>query len=214
MFIDEPLLYTEYMTIIDISLPIHPSMPIYPGNEPTRFEKIVKPSGSQLTTMTFDTHAGTHIDAPTHAGLEGSIDAFPLEAFYGPVRVIEILETELITAEQLKPHAIHAEERILLKTDNSLRGHDTFHETWTALSSEAADYLAKQGVALVGIDWFGIKQKGAPDNGAHTALLSQQIPILEGITLADVTPGEYTLSAFPVAYIGVDGAQTRAVLIG
>jgi arylformamidase len=115
--------------------------------------------------------------------------------------------------QHLIDHTIERGERILLKTDNSTRGHDAFHETWTALSSEAAQYLAEQGVALVGIDWFGIKQKGAPDNGAHTALLSQHIPILEGITLKDVQPGQYTLVAFPIAYKGVDGAQTRAVLI-
>lgn len=201
------------MTIIDISLPIHPRMPIYPGNQPTHFERTVKPSGSQLTTMTFDSHAGTHIDAPAHAGLEGSTEVFPLEAFYGPVRVIEIFNTELIQAKHLHEHHITDGERILLKTDNSLRGHDTFYETWTALSSEAAAYLAQRNVALVGIDWFGIKQKGAPDNGAHTELLSRNIPILEGITLRGITPGEYTLSAFPVAYVDVDGAQTRAVLI-
>ncbi len=201
------------MTIIDISLPIHPGMPVYPGNQVTLFEKSVKPSGSQLTTMTLDSHAGTHIDAPSHAGLEGSTEIFPLTAFYGPVRVLEFLDTDLISSEHLKDHEISEGERILFKTDNSIRGHDTFHETWTALSSEAAAYLAERNVALVGIDWFGIKQKGAPDNGAHTELLSRNIPILEGITLRDVEPGLYTLAAFPVAYVGVDGAQARAVLI-
>jgi len=201
------------MTIIDISLPIHPNMPIYPGNQPTTFETTIKPSGSQLTTMTFDSHAGTHIDAPAHAGLEGSTEVFGLEAFYGPVRVITIKNTALIEKRHLADQDVKAGERILLKTDNSARGHDLFHDSWTALSSEAAAFLASKKVALVGIDWFGIKQKGASDNGAHTELLSQRIPILEGITLANVKPGSYTLSAFPVAYLGADGAQTRAVLI-
>ena len=201
------------MHIIDISLPIHPNMPIYPGNQPTTFETTIKPSGSQLTTMTFDSHAGTHIDAPAHAGLEGSTEIFALETFYGPARVILIEDTPLIEKHHLADRDIKAGERILLKTDNSARGHDTFHDSWTALSSEAAEYLASKKVALVGIDWFGIKQKDAPDNGAHTELLSKHIPILEGITLKDVQPGVYTLAALPVAYIGIDGAQARAVLI-
>ena len=201
------------MNIIDISLPIHPNIPIYPGNQPTEFNKIVKPSGSQLTAMTFDSHAGTHVDAPAHAGLEGSTEVFPLETFYGLARVIAIENTPLITKKHLLDQDIQAGERILFKTDNSTRGHDIFHDSWTALSSEAAAFLASKKVALVGIDWFGIKQKGAPDNGAHTELLSKQIPILEGITLKNAEPGTYILSAFPVAYLGVDGAQTRAVLI-
>jgi len=207
------LIYTKHMTIIDISLPIHPNMPIYPGNQPTEFQKTIKPSGSQLTTMTFDSHAGTHIDAPAHAGLPGTTEIFPLEVFYGPARVIEVLGVELITKYHLTEKEILPGERILFKTDNSLRGHDIFHDTWTALSSDAAEYLAQQNVALVGIDWFGIKQKGAPDNGAHTELLSKNIPILEGISLVDVEPGNYLLSALPIAYLGVDGAQVRAVLI-
>ena len=201
-------------TLIDISLPVHPTMPIYPGNLPTSFDTTIKPSGSQLTTITIDSHAGTHIDAPNHAGLEnGTIDSYPLEYFYGPCRVIELLGIDLITPEHLVDKNISAGERILFKTDNSLRDFDTFYETWAALSSDAARYLAEQQVTLVGIDWFGIKQKGAPDNGAHTELLKQNIPILEGIDLSHVSPGTYTLSAFPLAYQGIDGAPARAVLI-
>jgi len=200
--------------IIDISLPVHPNMPIYPGNKPTAFTPIVKPSGSQLTSITIDSHAGTHIDAPSHAGITNkTMDDFELETFYGPARVIEIYNEALITAKDLENENIQAGERILFKTDNSLRGFEAFHDTWTALSSDAATYLADIGVKLVGIDWFGIKQKDAPDNGAHTNLLERGIPILEGIDLSGAEEGTYTLSAFPVAYQGIDGAPARAVLI-
>lgn len=179
----------------------------------TTFEKITKPSGSQLTTITFDSHAGTHIDGPSHAGLEGDVDMFPLDVFYGECRVIELLNTSLITKEHLVDKNIVNGERILFKTDNSLRGYEEFYDNWTALSGEAASYLAEQKVALVGIDWFGVKQKGAPDNTAHTALLGNGIPILEGIDLGRVSEGTYILSALPVAYRGIDGAHARAVLI-
>lgn len=199
--------------IIDISLPIHGDMPIYPGNQVTELHKVTKPSGSQLTTVTLDSHAGTHIDGPSHAGLDGGVDVFTLETFYGPCRVIELLDTPLVTAQHLNRLSLQPGERVLFKTDNSLRGYDDFHDTWTALSSDAAAYLATQKVALVGIDWFGIKQKGAADNGAHTELLKHNIPILEGIDLSKVTPGKYTLAAFPLPYQGIDGAQCRAVLL-
>ncbi len=199
--------------IIDISLPVHPSMPIYPGNQATEFKTIIKPSGSRLTTITIDSHAGTHIDAPSHAGLNESIDIYSLEAFYGPCRVIELLNTPLITVGDLIDKHIKNGERILFKTDNSTRGFEAFHETWTALSSEAALFLAEEHVALVGIDWFGVKQKGALDNIAHTALLEKGIPILEGLDLEAAEAGEYTLVAFPIAYQGIDGAPTRAILI-
>ena len=201
------------MTLIDISLPIHPTMPIYPGNQETTFEKIVKPSGSELTTITIDSHAGTHVDAPTHAGLEGTVEDYSLEAFYGPCRVIELLGTNLISISDVSDKNIQADERILFKTDNSLRGFAEFYDTWTAVSPEAATYLADLGITLVGIDWFGIKQKGAPNNIAHTAFLEKNIPILEGIDLSKVDAGTYTLVALPVAFQGIDGAPVRAALI-
>jgi len=199
--------------IIDISLPIHPNMPIYPGDQETVFETTIKPSGSQLTKITIGSHAGTHIDAPSHAGLVGSIDDYSLEAFYGECRVIEVLDVDVITVADVAALDISAGERILFKTDNSARGYEVFHDSWTALSSEAASYLASCGVALIGIDWFGVKQKGAPDNGAHTELLSKGIPILEGIDLSEVAGGIYVLSALPMSYQGIDGAGVRAVLI-
>ena len=136
-----------------------------------------------------------------------------METFYGECRVIEILDTPLITKEHLFDKNIATGERILFKTDNSLRGYDEFYDTWTALSGDASTYLAEQGIVLVGIDWFGVKQKGAPDNTAHTALLGNNIPILEGIDLSKVSEGTSILSALPVAYQGLDGAHTRAVLI-
>jgi len=200
--------------IIDISLPVHPDMPTYPGNQPTYFEHVVKPSGSQLTNITIDSHAGTHIDAPSHAGIANqTMDDYTLDVFYGPVRVIEIFNEPLISVDDLRNENIQAGERVLFKTDNSLRGFEAFHDDWTALSSDAATYLAESGVILVGIDWFGIKQKGAPDNGAHTELLKHGIPILEGIDLSRADEGTYILSAFPIAYQGIDGAPARAVLI-
>lgn len=201
------------VTIIDISLPIHPAMPVYPGNQMTKFDIFKKPSGSQLTSISFDSHTGTHIDAPSHAGLDGDIESFPLELFYGECRVIEILHTPLITKDHLSSLHISAGERILFRTDNSVRGYDAFYDNWTALSSDAAEYLASRGVRLVGIDWFGIKQKDAADNGAHTKLLEAGIPVLEGLNLKDAATGTYLLSAFPISYQHIDGAQTRAVLI-
>lgn len=200
--------------IIDISIPVHPAMPIYPGDQTTEFDTFLKPSGSQLTKVTMGSHAGTHIDGPSHsiAGDKRGVDVYDLGAFYGLCRVIEIDGKE-IDRDSLVDYNIQAGERILFKTANSRRGYEKFYNSWVGITSDAAEYLAGQHISLVGVDWFGIKQKGAVDNLAHTALLSKKIPILEGLDLAKVEPGEYTLAAFPIAYQQVDGAPARAVLI-
>ena len=203
------------MRLIDISLPLHADMPVYPGDRPTELRAETKPSGSRLTTITMGSHAGTHVDGPSHAGLgEAGTDSFALEAFYGPARVVAI-EGASIGVAELETKAIERGDRVLFQTANSTRGYDEFYTTWVGLSAEGAAYLAGIGVTLVGIDWWGIKQPKplATDNRAHTELLGRGIPILEGLNLCDVDEGRYTLSALPLAFRALDGAPTRAVLI-
>lgn len=203
--------------IIDISLPITEDMPVYPGNKETKITAVPSASGtSVLSEVSMTSHAGTHIDAPNHVQGGGNvgIDGLPLDKFYGPCRVLDLTDCQRsISREILEKHAIQSGERILFKTSNSVRGFDTFYDDYVYLEGEAAQYLAECGVYLVGIDALSIKQRGSKDNTAHTALLSKNIPIIEGLNLADAEPGEYTLAAFPLAFKGIDGSPTRAVLI-
>ena len=202
--------------IIDISIPLSPSTIVYPGNPAIEIEEIrSEASHSIISQITSGSHNGTHIDAPRHAIPEGiSITDLPLDVFMGPCRVIDCTnEVGSVSGQLLESHVISEGERILLKTSNSNRGYDVFHPDFVYLSPEGAQYLSEQGVALVGIDSLSIKQKGSTDNRPHTLLLEKHIPIIEGIDLSQVEPGEYTLIAFPLKYIGLDGAPTRAVLM-
>jgi arylformamidase len=203
--------------IIDISLPITAAMPVYPGTAETKISTVKSASGtSTLSEITMTTHAGTHIDAPNHVQGGGSvgIDEMPLSAFYGACRVLDMTAcSSSISIDDLQAHDIQGGERILLKTNNSVRGFNVFYDDYVYLESNAAQHLGSIGVALVGIDALSIKQRGAKDNTAHTALLSRGIPIIEGVNLANVEQGDYTLVAFPLAFQGIDGSPTRAVLV-
>ena len=70
-----------------------------------------------------------------------------------------------------------------------------------------------KNLKLIGIDSLSIKKRGLPDNRAHSELLSKGVPILEGLNLKEVEEGEYTLIALPLAFTGIDGSPTRAVLV-
>lgn len=202
--------------IIDISLPISANMPTYPGTAPTQIKEVLSASGtSVLSEIALTSHAGTHIDAPSHS-VPGaaSIDAVTLDHFIGLCRVLDMTSCKhAITKQDLEPQAIKAGERILLKTNNSSRGFDTFYDDYVYLEGEAAAYLASMGVLVVGIDALSIKQRGAKDNMAHTALLAKNIPIIEGLNFATVTAGTYKLIALPLAFQGIDGSPVRAVLV-
>ncbi len=202
--------------LIDISLPLMAGMPVYPGTAETIITKVPSGSGSSvLSEISFTSHAGTHIDAPSHSLTDSkNIDDLDLGIFYGPCRVLDLTDCATsITTNDLASHDIQRGERVLFKTTNSLRGFSRFYDDYVYLEGQTANYLAELGTKLVGIDALSIKKRGLKDNTAHTALLTKDIPILEGLDLSKVDAGIYTLCAFPLAFRGLDGSPTRAVLI-
>jgi len=205
-----------YSQIIDISLPLQSGTIVYPGNPPIEIEEIKSEvSGSVLSKIQFGSHSGTHIDAQKHVINGGkSLDQIPLETFVGPCRVIDCtLDEGSVKVETLQKNNIQKNDRILLKTSNSSRGFETFYDDYVFVSPEASKYLADTEVALVAIDYLSIKQRGSKDNTPHTNILEKNIPIVEGVDLSKVEPGEYDLVILPLEFMNIDGAPARAVLL-
>ena len=202
-------------SIVDISRPLHRNTIIYPGNPPIRIRSL-KSATSYLSEITLGSHTGTHVDSPRHADRRGiGIDRLPLGAFIGRCRVLDLTSVRsAITQNDLRKFRIGAGERILLKTKNSSRGFAHWRDDYIWLTSEAAAFLAKRRIALLGVDSLSVKQRGNPDNRPHTELLRRRIPILEGLDLSRVRPGRYQLICLPLKFVGLDGAPARAVLVG
>ncbi|MBI1863289.1 cyclase family protein [Candidatus Microgenomates bacterium] len=206
----------EYSTIIDISVGLHEKTVVYPGTPAFLAEPTVsRATGSRLTKLTMSTHFGTHLDAPLHADAHGkSITDLPLNHFIGTCRVVDGSQAAVnISLSDAQQWEVQKRERILIKTSNSARGLDTFYPDFTYVSPAAANYLASRDIALIGIDYYSIKQKGSTDNTPHTAFLLKNIPIIEGINLKNVEAGEYILVALPLKLHGVDGSPCRAILL-
>ncbi len=209
------------MKIIDISIPLNNKTVVYPENVAlsVSVHHSMPEYDTALSSITMGSHTGTHVDAPVHA-IEGAIalDKIPLENFVGPCRVFDFssFEEEAVTKEMLAVKNIKKGERILLKTRNSsriMRGMETFYDDFIYLDGDAADYLRDIGVTLVGIDALSIKKRGSKDHRPHLSLLSKNIPIIEGLSLADVSEGEYELVFLPLKFTDIDGAPGRAILI-
>src|ERR1043166_10274362 len=85
------------MKIYDITVPIHSTMPVYEGDPGVKIDAwsaFAKGDSSNVTTLNFGAHTGTHVDAPAHF-IEGArrIDALSLEVLIGQARVIRVAET-------------------------------------------------------------------------------------------------------------------------
>jgi arylformamidase len=206
---------------LDVSAPIDPqTTPVYPGNAPIKLEfqrQFDRGDKLTLSTYSFGAHTGTHVDAPLHFIKGGaSIDKVPVERFIGPVRVIDCsAEARVIDAAELNKHDWHGARRIFFRTRNSRNGWMTdpkFHEDFTYLAPDAAQLLADAGVELVGIDYLSIEIFNAPDPRTHHILLGKGIPVVEGLWLTDVQPGDYALILLPLRVSGHEAAPARAFL--
>lgn len=203
---------------IDISLPLHNEMVHWPGDPPLRIKRVHDLNHGDshtLSEISMGSHTGTHIDAPLHFIQKGiSIDKMPLDVTVGRARVIEIQDAESIKPEELFDHRIRRGERILFKTRNSsrVRQTDTFVEDFVFISNEAARFLVKRGIRVIGIDYLSIGGFKRGGSNVHQTLLQGGVWIIEGLDLSLVSPGRYDLICLPLKLDQADGAPARAIL--
>jgi arylformamidase len=202
--------------IFDISMALEDKMPVYPGDpyfESKAFYSIAAGDRVNLTKLCLGSHSGTHIDAPSHFYQNGqTVDQLSLTDLSGLARVIDVGLAKSITAEILAQHDIEKGERVLLKTTNSRLPLDKFYRNYVYLEEEAAVYLVKRSVKLIGIDYLSVG-KFKSESQVHQLLLGAGVIIIEGLRLAKVNPGTYLLICLPLKLSGIDGAPARAILI-
>jgi arylformamidase len=199
--------------IIDISMPLGPETPVYPGDPPVEVARVrsLREGGDcNLSRITMSAHAGTHVDAPAHFIDGGAgIDEVPLDALVGEAHVIDLTAARGdIDARTLAAVLPEGAERVLLKT----RAAASAGDGGIALLPDGARLLAERRVRLAGIDALSIAAAEATAD-VHRALLAAGVVILEGLDLAHVGPGAYELLCLPLRLAGCDGAPARAVLV-
>jgi arylformamidase len=192
--------------IIDISIPIGPETPVWPGDPPVLVEPVARVADgdpADVSRLTLGTHTGTHVDPPAHF-LPGTatVDALELDVLVGPAVVVAFPIGPIDGAALESAALAGGSTRVLLKTAG-----DT-----GALTPDGARWLVDRGVRLVGADTLSLE----PDSDnypVHRILLGAGVVIVEGLVLAAVTPGPYEFVCLPLRIAGGDGAPARAVLI-
>ena len=191
------------MTIHDISNGLLEA-PVYPGDPAPRLHRLKELENGDdcnLTALYACSHAGTHVDAPSHF-IEGGSTVGELDPalFIGPCRVAAVFDP-ILTGAHIDALPLAGVRRLLLKGFGK-----------SVLSRSAAYALAAEDIRLIGIDMPSIAAPGE-EAEVHRALLSAGIIILEGLRLSSVQSGDYTLIAPPVLVGGAEGAFCRALLI-
>jgi arylformamidase len=204
------------MRIYDVTRPVSPSLPVWPGDPPVVLERVASMERGDrlnLSHMACSVHIGTHVDAPLHfvAGA-ADVSSLPLDVLIGPVRLVELPDADAITAESLSHVDLEGVKRLLLKTRNGQLRQDEFDTGFVALTLDAAQWVIEHGVQLVGVDYLSVEPFEG-DGSVHRALLGAGVIVVEGLDLRAVPPGDYTLTCLPLKLVGSDGAPARAALI-
>jgi arylformamidase len=205
--------------IHDISVMLDEETVIYPGDTLFRREitGTLEDNSYALSRLTLSAHFGTHIDMPSHFIKGGAaIEDFPASRFILPARVVEIRGGVAVQPSDVENIGIRAGEAVLFKTRNSESGIcacGKFTKDYVYISSGAARICAESGAGIVGLDYVTIEEYGNEDFPAHRELLGRGVPVLEGIDLRGVLPGEYVLICLPLKIRGCEASPVRAVLV-
>lgn len=202
--------------IWDISPPVGPGSPVFPGDTPYSQEwsaTLVAECPVNVSRITLSPHVGAHADAPLHYGAEGAaIGAMDLAPYLGPCRVMHAIgRGPLVRIE----HIAHALEklpaRVLVRTYECAPV-DRWDPQLASYAPETIEYLAALGVKLVGIDTASIDPAESKDLPSHQAVRRLGLRVLENLVLDEVPEGDYELIALPLKLMTADASPVRAVL--
>lgn len=202
----------------DISRPLTPGHPTWPGDAPYRLEagaRIARGDSVNTGELRTSTHTGTHVDAPWHYADDApKLDEVGLAAYLGRCRVLTVRAQRagLVGPEALAGLPDGLPPRLLLHTGQPAHWAE-FPQDFAALAPEFVRGAAQRGVRLLGTDSPSVDPLTSKTLDAHHACLEAGILILEGLNLAEVPDGEYDLVCLPLPLVGADGAPARAVLL-
>ena len=209
--------------ILDLSQPIFHNCPAWPTYIPTvvTYEAQHITHGYLAERIDFNTHTGTHLDAPLHffSG-KPSVDQIDLFSFQGKGVVINLKEmnSRSIGAEQLEPFkaALQPGDIAILYTgwgEKRAMTKEYMYE-WPYITGEGAQWLVDRGVKTICID--GMSAGGWPEGTGlppHEVLLSNGVVIIEELYMDDalLEEEEWYICAFPLKLQGCGGAPCRVV---
>lgn len=201
--------------LYDISRAIREDTAVWPGDTPFSRRWVMRMDegdSCNVSTVTHSVHCGTHADAPLHFDQKGvPIDRVDLSKYVGKCLVLTAKSRDSLKVSDLVGVDLAAEERLLIRGPDKLRD-DQWKDDFFHCSLEAAQFAAKSGLKLLGLDSPSMDVMTSKELAAHKALVAGGVAILESLDLSGVRDGRYELIALPLRMIGGDGSLVRAVL--
>lgn len=206
--------------VVDLTLPFDDRNPRVRTEPLTRLEEV----GWNITRVTFDTHAGTHLDAPCHQLPGGtSLDEMDLAKCMGPAFVCDLRHVAPfadLEPEHFVPWAdrIVPGSRVIYRTNwSDRRLEPDYRQGFPCPSVRCAEWLADRGIVLLGMDTPSVGPVYRTPRDVidvHTPLLKAGVVIVEELSnLAALGDLPFHFVALPLRLTNGDGSPVRAVAV-
>ncbi|MDO9084485.1 MAG: cyclase family protein [Humidesulfovibrio sp.] len=210
------------MQIVDLSWPVAPGMPLFPGDPPVLLTRLgsLETEGYLSHLASLPAHSGTHVDAPAHVLAGGAALAeLPLARFAGPGLVLDVRGRSglAVTAADIEPQLpwlrAQAPAFVLLRTGDAERwGQPEYYTQGAHLSPDAAGLLAGLGLSGLGLDAASADPHDSRALPAHRALLGAGLVIIENLRGLEALPrAGFLFLCLP--FLGLDGSPVRAAAL-
>ncbi len=176
------------MRIIDITKKLNSDITIFPGDPPYERKELATFDryGYRLCKLSFSSHAGTHLDAPSHF----------IE--YGK------------QAGDVELHKLIGECCVCKDEDHLLSELNRGMKRVILLFPLRPELLKK--ILNHGLDLIGTYDLSIGDDDMHRSILNLGVALLENLDLGGIVPKRYVICALPLR-TDTDGAPARVVLL-
>ena len=204
--------------IIDLTLTLKSGM------RGVQFEpaRILAKDGWNATTIHLYSHAGTHMDAPSHFGGNQTIDKIEVDRCIGPAWIVDVRGAKphsLIDVEHLGHIAEKAQQgdSLLIRTDWSRNlGKPEYRQALPRISPNLARWCVENKINILGLEQPAVADVNHIEEltDVHKILFEGDVIIVEGLANLDAIAKEkVTFIVLPMKVSGGDGAPARAIAI-
>ena len=185
--------------------------------------KKIDDDGWNARWLSIYSHAGTHMDAPLHFGVDGcTIDRVPLHLLMGKAHIgrIELQQNnQLLDVSDLGSiaHRIQPGDSLLLSTGWSEKlGSEAFRKHLPRISENLAHWCVSRKLKILGVEPPSVADVNNLNEltNIHRILFKGEVIIVEGLkNLNKIVADEVFLIALPLKISDGDGAPARVIAL-
>ena len=200
------------MKYIDLTHTIENNMPVYPGTASLEMipANTIEKDGFREKVITFCSHTGTHMDAPSHMLQQGNnLDDYDCSKFIGKALLIAIEAEEDIKdyVNQLK-----TVDFVIFKTGwSNYWGQVKYFANYPCIRKETTEYLVGFDLKGIGFDAISIDPIDSKFEN-HYIVFENDMVIIENLKNLDAIEQDiFELIVLPLNIEAADGSPIRAI---